>query len=209
MKTKLHHHLFFLLCLWPLMSSFTEKNEGLSILIVDPQNSTVLWTGSYTFNFNEHRGAIKLLKGEIEMTGEQITGGSFVLDMTSIENHDMRGDSAARDLEKHLKSSDFFDVAKFPKALFTITKATPVTANAGEPNYEITGNLTLKGVKNTLTFRATSTKVNGELKVSAKLKFDRTRWNVRYDSGKFFSNIGDGAISDAIGLEILLVANGC
>ena len=74
----------------------------------------------------------------------------------------------------------------------------------GDPDIEITGLLTLKGVSLPITFPALI-QVNGyEVVAKAKLKFDRTKWNVRYGSGKLFGDVGDNAISDAIGLDLNL-----
>lgn len=191
------------------LSSFTAGPGTSEFLIVNTQQSTVSWTGYYAFNFNEHSGTIRLTKGEIEVADNRITGGFFELDMNSIEDVDMRGEGSAKDLENHLKSDDFFSVAQYPSARFTITKTKELKDGPNFPNYEITGTLTLKGITNTLTFPATVVLKDGQLQATAKLKFDRTRWNVRYNSGKIFSSIGDGAISDAIGLEIHLIANPC
>lgn len=196
---------FFMLSL----SSFTAEPDKSEFLIVDTKQSTVAWTGYYAFNFNEHTGTVRLTKGEIEVADNRITGGFFELDMNSIEDVDMRGESSAKDLEDHLKSDDFFSVAQYPSARFTITKTKELKDGPNFPNYEITGTLTLKGITNTLTFPANVVLKDGQLQATAKLKFDRTRWNVRYNSGKIFSSIGDGAISDAIALEIHLMANGC
>ncbi len=94
----------------------------------------------------------------------------------------------------------------FPEAQFEITKVTPIKdASPDGPNVEVTGELTLKGVKNTLTFPATVQNTD-RLMIKAKFKFDRTKWNVRYNSGKYFSEAGDGAISDAIGIEMNIIA---
>ncbi|HEY5745451.1 MAG TPA: YceI family protein [Chryseolinea sp.] len=208
---KSHHNTKVILACFVILalSSFTAEPDGSEFYIVNTQQSTVAWTGYYAFNFNEHTGTIRLTKGEIEVADTRITGGFFELDMNSIEDVDMRGESSAKDLEDHLKSDDFFSVAKYPSARFTITKAKELTDGPNHPNYEITGTLTLKGVTNTLTFPATVVLKDGQLQATAKLKFDRTRWNVHYNSGKFFSSIGDGAISDAIALEIHLMANPC
>ncbi|WP_073142536.1 YceI family protein [Chryseolinea serpens] len=189
------------------LTGFRSEPGDSDFYIVNTQQSTVAWTGYYAFNFNEHTGTIRLTKGEIEVAGNRITGGFFELDMNSIEDVDMRGESSAKDLEEHLKSDDFFSVAQYPTARFTITKTKDV--QGGPINYEITGTLTLKGITNTLTFPATVAIKDGQLQATAKLKFDRTRWNVRYNSGKIFSSIGDGAISDAIALEIHLSARPC
>jgi polyisoprenoid-binding protein YceI len=184
----------------------TFRDPG-TLYKVDIQQSSLRWIGYYLFSFGEHNGTINLKKGELVMTNDQLTGGSFEIDMTTITNLDMPADDGGNSLVNHLKSDDFFSTDKFPSASFEIAKVEPIKdATADQPNVEITGTLTLKGVKNTLKFPA-KVKSNGStITAEAKFKFDRTKWNVHYNSGKIFSDVGDGAISDAIGIELIIRA---
>ena len=185
------------------LSSF--KPNGTTAYKIDIDRSALGWTGYYVFSFSEHNGTIKLSGGEIMADDHQIVSGYFDIDMTSIKDLDMPVDDGAKDLENHLMSDDFFSVNNFPSARFEITKTTKIKdAVPGGPNYDVTGDLTIKEVKNSLTFPALINFNDDGIEAKAKFKFDRTKWNVRYNSGKFFSDIGDGAISDAIGLEIHL-----
>ncbi|HMG91451.1 MAG TPA: YceI family protein [Chryseolinea sp.] len=195
--------LIFLALLMPTLLSF--KPKGATTYKVDINRSAVSWIGYYVFSFSEHNGTIGLSGGEITVDDKQIISGYFDIDMKTIKDLDMTADDGAKDLESHLMSDDFFSVNEFPLARFEITKAEKIKdAVTGGPNYDVTGDLTLKGVKNSLTFPALIDFNDTGLEAKAKFKFDRTRWNVRYNSGKFFFDIGDGAISDAIGLEIHL-----
>jgi polyisoprenoid-binding protein YceI len=195
---------FIIFC---LISSFTMKVPVETTYMVDTGKSTLHWAGYPLFNFGEHNGTLTLRKGEIKTANGELTGGSFEIDMTSMRNLDMKADDGGNDLVKHLKSDDFFSVEKFPAAYFKIIK-TKKTENArpGEPNVELTGELTIKDVKNTLTFPAIVSVSGNTVKATAKFKFDRTRWGIRYESGKFFDNVGDAAISDAVGIELNIVA---
>ena len=188
------------------LSAFTFREPAVSYKI-DLKQSSVHWTGYYSFSFGEHTGTINLTKGELSMTGDQLTGGNFQIDMNSLQDTDMPANDGGNDLTDHLKGDDFFSTTKFPSALFEITKVEKVKdATANQPSYDITGILTLKGIKNQLKFPASITSDGSIVNVKAKFKFDRTKWNIRYNSGKFFSDIGDGAISDAIGIELSLLA---
>jgi polyisoprenoid-binding protein YceI len=185
-----------------ILSSFTTTKE--QVYKVDVTRSILNWTGYYVFSFSEHNGTIGLSGGEIKAINQQIVSGFFDIDMKSIKNLDIP-DGANKDLENHLMSDDFFSVDKFQTARFEITKTEKIKdAIPGGPNYDVTGEFTLKGVKNSLTFPAFISFSENGIEAKAKFKFDRTRWNVRYNSGKFFFDIGDGAISDAIGMEIHL-----
>jgi hypothetical protein len=44
------------------------------------------------------------------------------------------------------------------------------------------------------------------VKANAKFDIDRTLWNIRYGSGKFFKGLGDKMINDNITLNINLQA---
>src|SRR5688500_7852621 len=72
----------------------------------------------------DHKGEVPSFDGWIEYAGAQPSRISFDIDLNSAVT-----DTA--DLTTHLKSPDFFDVAKYPKATFTSTSLTP--APAGSP----------------------------------------------------------------------------
>lgn len=193
----------FSVILTTTLSSF--RPNGTTAYKVDIDRSALGWTGYYVFSFSEHNGTIKLSGGEIIVDDQQIVSGYFDINMKSIKDLDIPADDGAKDLENHLMSDDFFSVNEFPSARFEITNTTKIKDPApGGPNYDVTGELTIKGVKNSLTFPALINFNDDGIEAQAKFKFDRTKWNVRYNSGKFFSDIGDGAISDAIGMEISL-----
>ena len=106
------------------------------------------------------------------------------------------------ELVRHLKSPDFFDVEKFPIAAFTITIVPPANGEL----INITGNLTIKGIIQAVTFPAKIEVKDGIVNASGKLTIDRTRWDVRYNSGKFFLDLADEIISDSIEFEMKIVA---
>lgn len=200
--------LFFLLLVTGLLLPGFSYRTGTSIPYkVQAKQSKVRWTGYYVFSFGEHTGTIDLLTGEIQADNQDITDGFFDIDMTSIKDLDMPEDDGGKDLVTHLMSEDFFVVDKFPVARFTITKTEKIKdATVGAPNFFITGDLNIREVKKSLTFPAVITFQENKVTASAKFKFDRTKWGIHYSSGKFFSDVGDGAISDAIAIEIDLVA---
>lgn len=186
-----------------LMLCFVHDSSRYAL---DKSKSTVKWTGYYLFNFGEHYGSIDLSNGELVVTNEEITGGFFEIDMTSIRDLDMPENDGGKDLSDHLKGDDFFATGKFPQSRFDITKSEKIAdARPGESNFDITGNLTIKDVTKSIKFPAIVTVKNNIVEAKAKFKFDRTRWGIQYNSGKIFSDVGDGAISDAIALDVTLV----
>ncbi|MBC3538396.1 YceI family protein [Rufibacter sp. H-1] len=171
---------------------------------VVPAESKITWIGRKVTG--EHNGNIGLASGTILFDKGALRGGTFLLDMTSITCNDLQGGSNKK-LVDHLKSDDFFSVEKNPTAVFAITNLTPKqNAKSGAANYTITGDLTIKGITNQISFPAMVNVKKGVATAKATLKFDRTKWDIKYRSGNFFENIGDKAIMDDVELNIDLVA---
>ena len=176
---------------------------------VDLANSTVLWEGAKVSG--KHNGTIKLSEGTMVMSEGTLSGGSFTIDMNSIANLDLPEEKRGG-LVNHLKGTvegketDFFNTPKFPTAKFEITKATKLMNN-DDANYVVNGNLTLKDVTKSVSFRAMVSDNNGMVTVSTPpFTIDRTEWGIQYGSAKFIDGIGDKAILDEIGLQINLSA---
>lgn len=166
--------------------------------ILDHKKSVVTWTGSGVEGKQE--GYAHVSKGELILENGQLTGGTVEIYMKKIEDLNKVRDN---DLINHLKSHDFFDVERFPFSTMTITK---VESIQGE-NIHVTANLTIKGITQPVTFPAKmSVETGGIVKANGKLVIDRTRWGIRYRSGKFYDNLADKTISDSIELKLTVVA---
>lgn len=177
------------------LSAFKNGSKPVTFT-VDAANSTVTWVGKKVTG--SHNGTIALKSGSLNVNGKNLTGGTFVLDMTSIKD----ADGSAK-LEGHLKADDFFGSEKFPTSTFVITKV----AGSGA-NITVSGNLTIKGITKPLSFPATVT-VNADNTISAvagKILVDRTKYDIRYGSKSFFDSIGDKAIDDNFEIGVKLVA---
>ncbi|MBU2947280.1 YceI family protein [Zobellia uliginosa] len=162
-----------------------EKKE------VKTETSTITWkaykvTGS-------HYGTVDLKSGSLVFDGDKLTGGEFEADMTTLEATDLEGESKGK-LEGHLKSDDFFGTEKHTAAKLVFTKVEPT----GKNSYEVTGDLTIKGVSKPVTFDVS---VYGS-KATATVKVDRTAYDIKYGSGSFFDNLGDKAIYDEFDLVV-------
>jgi polyisoprenoid-binding protein YceI len=158
---------------------------------IKTSESTVTWKGYKVTG--SHTGTIDLKEGSLEFEGEKLIGGEFVVDMASLISTDLEGEYKGK-LEGHLKSDDFFGVESNPtsKLVFTSVKAT------GKNSYEVTGDLTIKGKTNPVTFDVS---VYGS-KATATLKVDRSQYDVKYGSGSFFDNLGDKTIYDEFDLVV-------
>lgn len=172
-----------------MMQSFTTVNNP--VVKKGVEKSTVEWkaykvTGS-------HYGTVDLKSGELEFDGDELMGGRFVMDMTSIECLDLTGDYKAK-LEGHLRSDDFFSSESFNDAMLVITNV----ERTGKNSYDITADLTIKGIKNSVTFPAS---IYGN-KANASIKVDRTKYAIKYGSGSYFSGLQDNLIYDEFDLVI-------
>ena len=167
---------------------------------VDTEKSVMNWNGKKVTG--EHSGTVGLQGGTMSVENGKLTGGQFVFDMNSIKNTDLTDAGYNAKFIGHMKSDDFFSTTKHPTSTFTITKVTPKGGNA----YDITGNMTIKGITNAVTFPAT-VKMNGNMiEADGKATLDRTKYDIKYGSKSFFESIGDKAIYDDFTVEMKLVA---
>jgi polyisoprenoid-binding protein YceI len=166
---------------------------------MDSKNTTASWLATKVTG--QHNGTIAVSKGMLTGDGKTVTGGTFELDMNSIADVDLADAGYKAKLEGHLKSEDFFNVAKFPTATFTISN---VVLKSGT-DYTVTGKLTIKGITNEITFPAVI-KMEGKAVVAiAKITVDRTKFDIKYGSKNFIEGIGDKAISDNFDLNVNFV----
>ncbi len=173
---------------------------GASLFAVNVAESTVEWHGERKVG-NKHTGTILVKEGEIVVKNGVPLRGSVVVDMASLHAND----SAAAMVDKHLKSDDFFAVETYPTAMFTFKSA---TKTAGD-TYEVTGDLTIKDHTNSITIPATIVRAaNGTYVGDASFSIDRTKWDIRYGSGKFFDSLGDKVIEDTIDFKVHLTTGG-
>lgn len=167
---------------------------------IDNQKSSIEWLAKKVTG--QHTGTIKLSSGQLEANGNALKSGSFSIDMNTIVCSDLQGEYNQK-LIGHLRSDDFFSVEKNPVSKFDITKVTA----AGTDRVNITGNLTIKGITQPITFPASVKKQDNAIVAVAKnVKVDRTKYDIRYGSKSFFASIGDKAIDDEFELSINLVA---
>lgn len=167
--------------------------------IIIEKESTVTWKGSNLIGSNTHTGYVYFSKGELIIENGQLMGGTAEVDMNTIEDEKHGRNNG---LVNHLKDPDFFDVKKFPFSTIVLTKAASIN---GETK-KVAGNLTIKGITHPVTFPAKMEFKDGIVKMNGKLVIDRTKWNVRYKSGKFYALLADQTISDSIEFDIKIVA---
>ena len=193
-----------------------KKNETKD-LKVGNTSSTYLEKGSYDIISTEselkwigkelstdtHTGTLVLKNGKIDVNANGVIHGEVEIDMTTITVTDMQGKWGTK-LEGHLKSPDFFDVEKYSSAFITFqSDENPIKNN----QINLTGELTIKDITHPISFTAELLQKKPTLKAKASISFDRSQYDVRFRSGKFFENLGDKLILDDIEVDVLLVTN--
>lgn len=144
-----------------------------------------------------HYGTVGIKSGKFEIKDNKLKSGKLVVDMETVVNTDGKDGLPNARLVNHLKSDDFFSVAKFPTAQFTLTGSEAFENGQAK----IYGRITIKGITQPITFIA---KKEG-MTLSSQFKIDRSLFDVRYGSGKFFNDLGDNMINDEFDVDISLV----
>ena len=177
----------------------TQQAQGVAtadnIYNIETAQSQITWTGREV-STSSHYGTLDFVSGNFEISNGAIVNGEFIVDMTSINNQDMEGDSKAR-LEGHLKSDDFFSVESYPTAAISINSSELIS----DGKWNVSADLSIKGFTHPVNFEM----ISSEDGWSANLVFDRSKYDVRFRSGSFFENLGDKLIYDDIELSINLI----
>lgn len=188
--------LFTSLALW-----FTTNDTPATNYTVDAAQSKVAWKATKVTG-KSHTGNVNIQSGSLEFAGKELSGGTFVMDMTSISNTDMDEGKWKDKLVSHLKNDDFFSVENFPTATLTITNI----KSKGNGAYSITSDVTIKGITNTVTFDAEVASSGKAATATAVITLDRSKFDVRYGSSSFFNDLGDKAINDEFTLSVSLTS---
>ncbi|WP_166922063.1 YceI family protein [Flavobacterium poyangense] len=160
---------------------------------IDVKASSIKWVGKKVTG--EHSGTVNFKEGAVVLKGKKLVGGSFTVDMNSLTATDITGEYQGK-LNGHLKADDFFGTAKFPTAKLVFKTVAAKATNV----YTVTADLTIKGITKPVTFDIT---VNGNTATTA-FKVDRTKYDIKYNSGNFFENLGDKTINDDFELTVAL-----
>jgi polyisoprenoid-binding protein YceI len=184
----------------------TEKTvKADKTLKVNTAASKLIWNGKKVTG--EHSGNINVSNGNLLIAKNNLVGGAFDIDMNSITCTDITDTDYNGKFVGHMKADDFFGTEKFPKATFKITAANPIKgAKPGTANYNVTGDLTIKGITKPVTFPATVKVEGNKATAQGTATVDRTKYDIKYGSKSFFESIGDKAINDEFTLNFNVVA---
>lgn len=175
-------------------ASVTDSVEPAAESVVDTRyrfadSSTIGFVGSKVTG--SHDGSFKQFDGYFTVDPQQqVTGGVISIDMSSTVSDNEK-------LTGHLKSEDFFHVENYPDTVFTVTGV----RKDSETNYQISGNLKMRGVEKNVTFPAIVSKSGDTIQIDAEFDINRQDWNIVY-AGK-----ADDLIRDEVVLKLNLTAS--
>jgi polyisoprenoid-binding protein YceI len=167
----------------------TSKIEWKAYKIIKSENSS-------------HIGTVTLKSGEISVKDGKLESGKFVADMSTLTSVDLKDDPEnLNKLIGHLKSDEFFDVAKYPTTTYEITKVSK-SPSGSDYNTILDGNLTIKGITKPVTFNA-NVKIDGDVvKIATQPKdISRGQFGV-----VFQMPLANGIIKDEFTLQIMVNA---
>ena len=159
--------------------------------LITPQNSKIEFVGSKVTG--SHNGSFQDFSGQIDYTGNVETSHVNI----TIKTDSLTTDTA--DLTKHLKTADFFDVAKYPDATFVSTSIKAGGENGA--SHTITGNLKLHGVEKAVTFPATIAVTPDVATVNATFSINRKDFGINY------AGAANNLIRDDVVLTLTIRAN--
>lgn len=181
--------------------TIVANTEGADRYLVDAALSTIEWVGYKPAG--QHNGTLSIKSGALYMVENTPVGGEFVIDMNSLKVLDLEDPEWNGKLTGHLRSPDFFDVENNPESKFVVTRI--VRNKDGGPAYLLTGNLTIKGITKSVTFGAdVNTEGDTITGIAPQFTIDRTEYDIRYKSNKFFSDLQNEFINDEFALKISL-----
>ena len=162
--------------------------------------SELTWEGSRPGK--THNGTLGIKEGSLVFEDGKLASGDFTLNMTNITVLDIKPGKNNQKLVDHLNTPDFFDSKNYPTGKFMIS-------GSQEKNGKtlVKGKLTIKGITKDVSFLATISN-NGDTVIlkSDKFNIDRTDWDIRFRSGKFFDNLKNKLIYDDLPITVNVTA---
>lgn len=161
---------------------------------INTEKSSVEWIGAKVTA--SHHGGFKDFNGTFSVEGGNLTNVAVTINTTSL----FLAPGESEKLFGHLKSPDFFNVEKFPTATFEASKFEAATDTAGN-THMVTGNLTMLGKTNGVTFPAKITVADGMVTAAAEFKINRKDWGIVY------TGAADDLIKDDVAIMLNVVAD--
>ena len=167
----------------------SAQHAGGDKLSISPENSKVEFVAAKVTR--SHTGAFKKFTGSIDFVADSLESSRVTIDIDTssvVTDEDQ--------LTAHLKTPDFFDVARFPKATFVSTKIEK--GSTGGNTHNVTGNFDLHGVTKSISFPATIQVTSDSVSVNSEFAINRK------DFGLVYPGKADDLIRDGVVIKLLL-----
>lgn len=161
------------------------KDDALS---VDTSRSSVKALGAKVTA--THPIVFKDFSGSVALDGDSVASVAFDVQMATLEADSPR-------LTEHLKNEDFFDVPNHPTSTF---RSTGIKTGAEGATHSVTGDLTIRGTTQRVTFPATLAVSESEVTANAEFTINRQDFKVVYPGRP------DDLVQDNVVLTIELLA---
>ena len=186
-------------CLVALLSLAASPALAADSYSFDKAHTTVLFqvrhiVTNVTGKFKDFEGQI-----QVDKANPPASTVDFTIQAASIDTNEPKRD-------EHLRSADFFDVANHPKLTFKSTSIKP----AGKDSYQVTGELTMRGVTKPVTLDVAFLGEGKDPWGNDKMGFDVTgklnrkdfdmNWNKALDNGGVL-------LADEVKVQIAVEAN--
>ncbi len=175
----------FVLILLLVITSVSSQSQELNIT-----NSELSWTGKAAFNAYALTGSLKAEEGQITIEDNKIQSLNVIINMKSLDHEN-------RDLKKHLRSADFFEVNTYKTATFNLLEPAQIVNGKAV----VKGTMTIKGQSQQETIEVT---IKGDT-LSFDHIMDRTAYGIKYNSPSFFKKMKENAIADNFELKGTLI----
>jgi polyisoprenoid-binding protein YceI len=143
--------------------------------VIAPDNTTIGFVGSKVTG--SHTGGFKSFKGTFEVVPSKLESSKITAE---IDTNSIFADNGG--LTNHLKSPEFFDVAKFPTSTFVSTgiEVGGKGAKAKDSTHTVTGNLTLHGVTKSISFPAKIAVTSDNATLDSEFFINRKDFGINY-----------------------------
>lgn len=160
---------------------------------LEVSKSQLSWTGKAAFNAYSLSGSLQADNAQLKIEDGQLLSANILIDMKSLEAEN-------KDLQKHLRSKDFFEVKKFPEASFVLTESCPFTSG----KQSLKGSLIIKKQSHPAEIQVEITEAKGSYRVTGSMIIDRTQYGIYFNSPNVFTNLKEQAIADEFELNFSL-----
>ena len=150
----------------------TMPTPGATTTNVIKEKSKIEFVGAKVTR--DHQGRFNKFDGWLEYAAGKPSRLAFDIDLTDLWTDTEK-------LTEHLKSPDFFDVAKYPKATFVSTSLTEAPPGApGGATHTLKGNLNLHGVEKEVTIPVIAQQTAEGVRTTSEFTINRHDWGISY-----------------------------